>query len=273
MVPTAELTLDGARAIPGVGLRDGIKNITPMLTVTRTWNAVGAVSGMRRCLALAKDYAHRRIAFGAPLDQKPLHVDTLAGLEAEYQGAFHITFRAVELLGKEENGGLDDHEAALLRLLTPIVKLLTAKQAVAVASETLEAFGGAGYIEDTGLPRLLRDAQVLPIWEGTTNVLALDTLRAIAKEKALSALFAEVDRALAEVREARLVAIGRAARAAVTHASSWLEVTYAADPVAVEAGARRFALTLGRATELALLVGHAQWALDAEHDPRPRAAA
>ena len=63
-----------------------------------------------------------------------------------------------------------------MRLLTPIAKLLTAKQAVAVVSECIEAFGGAGYVEDTGLPALLRDAQVLPIWEGTTNVLALDAL-------------------------------------------------------------------------------------------------
>ena len=60
--------------------------------------------------------------------------------------------------------------------MTPIAKLLTAKQAVAVVSECIEAFGGAGYVEDTGLPALLRDTQVLPIWEGTTNVLALDAL-------------------------------------------------------------------------------------------------
>src|SRR5207247_694586 len=66
----------------------------------------------------------------------------------------------------------------LLRILTPIAKLTTGKQAVAVASEAIESFGGAGYVEDTGLPRLLRDAQVLPVWEGTTNVLSLDLLRA-----------------------------------------------------------------------------------------------
>jgi acyl-CoA dehydrogenase len=80
MVPTAELTLDGARAVPVYGLEDGIKNITPMLAITRTWNAVGAVAGMRRAIALAKDYARRRVAFGAPLADKPLHVDTLAQL-------------------------------------------------------------------------------------------------------------------------------------------------------------------------------------------------
>ena len=83
---------------------DGIRTITPMLIVTRTWNAVGAVAAMRRGLALARDYARRRIAFGALLVDKPLHADTLAALEAEYEGAFCLAFRAVELLGALEDG-------------------------------------------------------------------------------------------------------------------------------------------------------------------------
>lgn len=273
MVPTAELTLDGARAIPVIGTRDGIKNITPMLNITRTWNAVGAVSGMRRCLALAKDYARRRVAFGAPLADKPLHVDTLASLEAEFQGAFAITFRAVELLGKEENGELGEHEAALLRLLTPIVKLLTAKQAVMVASETLEAFGGAGYIEDTGLPRLLRDAQVLPIWEGTTNVLSLDLLRALAKGASLEPIAREVH-ACVESADPSLKAAAQAAIQAVDHANAWLMATMqSGGPTAIEGGARRFALTLGRALEVALLVREATRAKKHGDDAKPAAAA
>jgi hypothetical protein len=194
-------------------------------------------------------------------------------MEAEYQGAFHITFRAVELLGKEENGELDDHEAALLRLLTPIVKLLTAKQAVAVASETLEAFGGAGYIEDTGLPRLLRDAQVLPIWEGTTNVLSLDLLRALAKGATLEPIAREVSTCV-ENAEPSLKAPARAAIAAVAHANAWLVATMqAGGPSAVEAGARRLALTLGRALEVALLVREATRAKRHGDDAKPAAAA
>jgi hypothetical protein len=257
MVPTAELTLDGARALPVIGLRDGIKNITPMLNITRTWNAVCAVSGMRRALALAKDYARRRAAFGAPLADKPLHVDTLASLEAECEGAFLIAFRAVELLGKEECGELTEAEAGLLRLLTPIVKLVTAKQAVAIASESLEAFGGAGYVEDTGLPRLLRDAQVLPIWEGTTNVLSLDLLRVLAKGGSLEPLLREVH-ACVEGADPPLKEPATAAVRAAEHAAVWLTKTLeSGGPTAVEAGARRLALTLGRTLELALLVREA----------------
>ena len=77
-----------------------------MLNMTRTWNAVAAVSGMRRALDLARDYAAKRVAFGAPLSEKPLHAETLADLEALYAGAFLLTFRVVELLGREENGAL-----------------------------------------------------------------------------------------------------------------------------------------------------------------------
>jgi hypothetical protein len=95
------------------------------------------------------------------------------------------------LLGRQETGEATKDELALLRLLIPVAKLYTAKQAVAVASEAVEAFGGAGYIEDTGIPRLLRDAQVLSIWEGTTNVLSLDVLRAIEKTNALEAFLSD----------------------------------------------------------------------------------
>lgn len=272
MVPTAELLLDGAVAVPVIGLRDGVKNITPMLSITRTWNAVGAVSGMRHGLALAKDYARRRVAFGAPLVDKPLHVDTLASLEAEYEGAFLLTFRAVELIGKDEAGQLTEQEAALLRLLTPIVKLTTAKQAVAVASEVLESFGGAGYVEDTGLPRILRDAQVLPIWEGTTNVLSLDLLRALAKTGSLAPIGREVS-ASVEGADPSLKVAAETALRAVEHAEAWLTKTMEGGPHAVEAGARRLALTLGRALELGFLVREATRSKKYGDHAKPEAAA
>jgi alkylation response protein AidB-like acyl-CoA dehydrogenase len=274
MVPTAELSLDGTLATPVAGIRDGVRNITPMLNITRTWNAVCSVASLRRGIALARDYAGRRVAFGALLAAKPLHVDTLAGMQAEYEAAFHLTFHSVALLGREETGVITDEEAALLRLLQPLAKLTTARQAVAGASETLEAFGGAGYVEDTGLPELLRDAQVLSIWEGTTNVLALDALRAIAHTEALPVLAREVRRrAEAGMSETSLRTPATAAITAMEHAERWLAEASRRGGEQVEAGARRFALTLGRTLALALLVDHAVWALADEHDPRPAAAA
>jgi len=270
-VPTAELTLAGTPATLVGAASDGVRQITPMLSVTRTWNAVSAVSGMRRALALASDYARRRKVFGALLVDKPLHADTLAGLEAEYAGAFCLAFRAVSLLGALEHGGTDQDER-LARALVPIAKLTTGKQAVAIASEAMECCGGAGYIEDTGLPTLLRDAQVLPIWEGTTNVLSLDTLRALGKGGALEAISAEIEANVSSAKDPGLAKPGEVARAAAKHAIAWVGEAMT-QPDRLEAGARRFAMTLGRSLELALLVGHAQWCLDNGHGPRTAAAA
>ncbi len=274
-VPTAELYLRGTPAVPVLALANGVRNIVPKLHLTRTWNSVTAVSFMRRGLALARNYAQKRQAFGANLAQKPLHVDTLAAIQAEFEAAFMLSFYVVELIGKEESGNLTEEEGHLLRLLTSINKLITGKQAVAAASEVLEAFGGAGYVEDTGLPLLLRDSQVLPIWEGTTNVLSLDALRALTGEEGegLRALKGKIQQCAATAEDQVLEQTGQLAQTAVGHAEQWLLHTMRVDPAAVEAGARRFALTLGRALELALLTEHAQWSLTVEQDGRAMAAA
>lgn len=272
-VPTAELTLDGTPAtLVTAEPQNGVRSIAPMLNITRTWNAIIGTALMRRSVALARDYARRRHAFGAALAQKPLHVDTLAGMQAETEGATLLAFRAAELLGRIESGAASERDALLARVLIPVAKLTTGKQAVAVASEALEAFGGAGYIEDTGLPRLLADAQVLPIWEGTTNVLSLDTLRALGQEGSIDALQAEIAGALAAATAPELASCVSAGRSALAHAGAWLERVRGQRDL-VEAGARRFAMTLGRTLELALLARHAQWCLDQGRGPRAAAAA
>lgn len=260
-LPTAELTLDGALAVPVSGIGNGIRNIAPMLNVTRTWNAVSSVAALRRGMALARDYAKKRVQFGAPLSEKPLHTDTLAGVQAELEAAFHLAFRVVELLGRIESGEGDDDDRRLLRLLTPVAKLTTAKQCVAGLSEILECFGGAGYVEDTGIPRLLRDAQVLPIWEGTTNVLSLDLIRAAGRALDLSPLDDELALLASDLESDRAKRLAQTARDAFARAAKWLAETAPTDHVSTEAGARRFALTVGRSLELALLARHADWAL------------
>jgi acyl-CoA dehydrogenase len=260
-VPTAELMLDGARAELVGDTRHGTRHIEPMLVVTRAWNSVTSVAFMRRALALARSYAGQRRAFGSMLDQLPLHVDTLAGLEAETRGAFLLAFELVELMGRQEVGELTDEQRALMRLLTPIAKLLTAKQAVAVVSECIEAFGGAGYVEDTGLPALLRDTQVLPIWEGTTNVLALDALLRGELTAALPAVHARIAECVQDAKDERLAAAGAKAVQAIEHVATW--VREHGDAVQVQSHARRVAMTIGRALELAFLVEHARWELDA----------
>ena len=272
-VPTAELNLNGTPAQLVKESTDGVRNIAPLLNITRLWNGISAVALMRRGLALAEDYAQKRTAFGAPLSEKPLHLDTLAGLQAEAEAAFHLAFYVAELTGRSETGEISDEDAQLLRLLTPVMKLTTGKQAVSVASEVLESFGGAGYVEDTGLPVLLRDAQVLPIWEGTTNVLALDTLRALRGGDSLKQLQLLITSCVENVSAPNLADAARVVRSSFDHATTWLAEAERAGQHAVEAGARRFSLTLGRTVELALLIRQAQWSKEKESDDRSTASA
>jgi len=255
-LPTAELTLDGTPALLVGGAGDGVRKIATLFNVTRVYNAVAAVAGMRRALALAHDYAVHRVAFGKRLIDHPLHRATLASLEARFRASFHLAFRVVELLGREECGEASERELATLRLLIPVAKLFTAKQAVIVASEALEAFGGAGYIEDTGLPRLLRDAQVLPIWEGTTNVLSLDVLRAIARTGALGPWLASVRERVERVRGGVLA--GSAARLARSAARIERLVAEPHDDAALEAGARALAMAIARTEAGACMLEHRQ---------------
>jgi hypothetical protein len=266
-LPTAEIHLDGLPAWPVGELEHGVRQVAPMLNVTRSWNAICAVASMARALQLARDYARRRQAFGRSLAEQPLHAQTLAGMQAEFEAAFALSFEVAHLLGRAEHRAATPDEAALLRLLTPLAKLWTGKLAISICSEALECFGGAGYIEDTGLPQLLRDAQVYAIWEGTTNVLSLDALRALAG-KSPAALRDCIARWLAGSDDMH-------AASAVQHtldaALRWLD-THGAQRDALEAGARGLALTLARCAAAALLARQAAWAKRQRGDLRPGAA-
>jgi len=263
-LPVSEVALDGAQARLVAQVGEGTKALAPMVRLARTWNAVIALGLMRRGLALARDFSRTREASGTPLLEKPLHYDTMASLQATFEGAFHLTFRLVELIGKQEAGAIEAHERHLLHALSPIVKLTTAKQATTVLGEILEAFGGAGYMEDTGIPGLLRDAYALPLWEGTTNVMALTTLQKLRRDGRFAALKAELDRCAEAVEAPGLVHAVETAQDAFRTATRWLDEALDESQDAMEAGARRFALTLGHALELALLARHAQWALSDE---------
>jgi alkylation response protein AidB-like acyl-CoA dehydrogenase len=271
-LPTAELTLEGtpARVIGGEG--HGVRKIAALLNITRGYNACGAVGGMRRGLALARDYARRRRVFGKLLADQPLHQETLAALQVEFEAAFHLTFRAAELMGKEELGLATEQERGVLRLLTPVVKLYTARQAIASASEVIEAFGGAGYIEDTGLPRLLRDAQVLSIWEGTTNVLSLDVLRAIERDGAVKPFVADLRARLETVRSPALHEPTARVRAAAGRIEAFLHQAQSEAADFLDAGARAFAYSLARSYAASLLLEQADWSLQQDNNPRGVAA-
>jgi len=256
-LPTAELTLQGTPAQLVGGASDGIRKIATLFNITRVYNAVAAVAGMRRAVALASDYARRRHAFGKELIEHPLHVETLADMQLELRAAFLLAFRVVELLGKDECGDATESELRLLRFLIPVAKLYTAKQAIAVASEALEAFGGAGYLEDTGIPRLLRDAQVLSIWEGTTNILSLDALRAMERNEVLAEWASDVRRRVGDVKLAELSSCTENALRALQRIEQYAGRAGRAGAESQQAGARGFAFSIARTEAAALLVEQA----------------
>lgn len=185
-LPTAQLLLTGSKARI-VGTKDkGVRTISTLFNITRIYNTISAVSYIRRAYSLCKAYSVQREAFGQKIEKHLLHRKSLRELEIAYQSNTMLGLFLAQLLGKEDCEKATASEKALLRILTPVAKLYTAKQSIKYASEHIEMFGGLGYLEDTGIPVMLRDTQTLSIWEGTTNVLSLDMLRAVEKEDGLN---------------------------------------------------------------------------------------
>jgi alkylation response protein AidB-like acyl-CoA dehydrogenase len=248
-LPTAEIGLREAYAWPlGDPAEPGLGRMMTLVVITRLHNAAAAAAGMRRGLAYAQAYAAARQVAGGRLDANPLHRATLGTLAVDTAGAFVLAGHAFALLGRVEVDG-DPAAAAELRVVAPLAKLATGRLAVQAASEYVECFGGAGYVEDTGIPRLLRDAQVLPIWEGTTNVLALDVLRAVGRDGAARPLLA------------RLSAVADRSPA-LREATGDLAAAFAGDLTSdkVVAGARGLALRAAYALTAALLFEQADTA-------------
>jgi alkylation response protein AidB-like acyl-CoA dehydrogenase len=224
-MPTGEVTLHDAEA-EEIG---DFSAIADMLNLSRLYNAVASVAVIGRAIHEARWYIERRRAFGKAVAEFPLAQEILLDLEAEHLAALLLTFETVDALRRADDGNAE--AARLLRILTPVAKAVTGKLAVPCVSEAMELIGGNGYIEDWPMPRLLRDAQVLPIWEGTTSILVLDTLRTARKERGHELLLSRIRRSFPD--EARK-----------------LEASFDALD---ERGARRWMDALARAYQLALL--------------------
>lgn len=242
-LPTAELSLEGTPAQLVGGEGHGVRKISSLFNITRIYNAICSIGQMRRAIELATEYARIRSAFGARLIDHPLHRLTLSDMQLEWMGCFHLTMKAVEILGKEECKKATDLEYSLLRVLTPLAKLYCGKAVVSVCSEAVECFGGAGYMEDTGIPKLLRDAQTLSIWEGTTNVLSLDMLRAFEKENGLAAIKTDL---AARIKALRNLEWQKTLVGALSQLSGNFEAAKKLGTESVTGNARGFAMTLTR---------------------------
>ncbi|MFD3551748.1 acyl-CoA dehydrogenase family protein [Streptomyces goshikiensis] len=166
----------------------GVKTIIEMVAATRLDCAIGSAAQMRQALTQAVHHAEHRSAFGARLIEQPLMRNVLADLALESEAATVLTMRLAAAYDADT-----DQERAFLRIAVPAAKYWVTKRCTPMVAEALECLGGNGYVEESGLPRLLRESPLNSIWEGSGNVQALDVLRALQREPlALNAFLQEV---------------------------------------------------------------------------------
>jgi putative acyl-CoA dehydrogenase len=171
----------------------GVRTIIEMVNYTRLDCVLGAAAGMRQAVANATHHAAHRKAFGQLLIEQPLMQNVLADLAIESEAA---TLLALRVAGACDRAHESEQEALMKRIGTAVAKYWTTKRAAAHAAEALECLGGNGYVEESIMPRLYREAPLNSIWEGSGNVNCLDVLRAMRREpRTAEAFFAEAERA------------------------------------------------------------------------------
>jgi putative acyl-CoA dehydrogenase len=238
---SSELELDGTVAHRLGDEGRGVRTIIEMVAATRLDCVLGSTSLMRRAVSEASWHAAHRSAFGSLLVDKPLMQNVLADLAVETEAATALAVR----LAAAVDGRADPHEAALRRIALPLAKFWVCKRTPAMVAEALECLGGNGYVEESGMPLLYREAPLNSVWEGSGNVNALDVLRALGREpEALDAWITEVGRArggdprLDRAVEDTLALLG----------------TLLGDPVQLEVQARRLAGRMAAVLQGSLLV-------------------
>lgn len=188
----------------------GVATILEMVALTRQDCMLGSSSIMRTALVEAVHHARHRMAFGKLLVDQPLMQNVLADLALESEAALALTLRVARAADRAPH---DAHEAAFARIATAIGKYFICKRTPAFVNEAQECLGGAGYVEESILPRLYRQAPLNSIWEGSGNIQCLDVLRALAREPASrDALFAELGKAASmhTLLDAEIIALERA---------------------------------------------------------------
>ncbi len=218
----------------------GVRTITSMVAMTRLDCVIGSAAGMRAALVQAVHHARYRRAFGSALVDKPLMANVLADLALESEAATTLMLRLAGAVDRAQHGDATEH--AFARLAVAVGKYWVTKRGPNVAAEALECLGGNGYVEQSGMPRLYRDAPLNSVWEGSGNVSALDVLRALAREPASTAAY------LDELE---------VARGADRHLDAAIDAAREAVAAPDEAGARLLVEQLALTLQGSLLVRHA----------------
>src|SRR5579884_4103428 len=219
---TGEVTLHGALAYQVGALERGFVQMTEMINLTRIWAAIGSLAAMRRSLLEALVHTRGRIAFGRPLAAHPLMKRQLVDLLVEVEGCAALAFETTAVLERVDRHGAGE-DLRLLRILTPLCKYYIPKRGEYVTLEALEMRGGNGYVEDWVNPRLLRDAIVNVIWEGSSNVIVLDVARAITREGAAAALFDMLHQRLQALQHPLVVSLASEAQALANRTNERLQ--------------------------------------------------
>jgi acyl-CoA dehydrogenase len=185
-MPSGEIKLEGALAWLVGDAQQGFKQMADMINMSRLSNGMRAAGMMRRALTEALFVARNRQAFGKPLIELPLMRRQLLKLMLPAEAARSVLFFTAKELEKADAG--DEDARRRVRLMTPLIKFRACRDARKATGDAMEVRGGVGYTEEWSDPRLVRDAHLGSIWEGTSNIVALDVLRAIRREQCLEAL-------------------------------------------------------------------------------------
>ena len=273
---TAEVTYEGAVGYLVGDPASGFKQMMEMVNVSRLSNAMRSAGIMRRAVLESLVHARGRLAFGRPLAALPLLRATLLEMLLDAEAAASVVLHGAAALDRWDAGSAADR--ALFRILTPLAKYWITARARHVAGEAMNVRGGNGYIEEWPNPRLLRDAYLGAIWEGATNVVALDVQRAILRDGGLEALGRFITGRLDAVGEARAKPWVETVRSALTEVADrvagWARTPSEPEETAErELQARPVADRLYHALAAALLLAEGQVRLDRAGDARKLAAA
>ena len=254
---TGEVTLQGAQAYL-VGNRErGFVQMTEMINLTRIWAAIGSLAAMRRSYIEALVYTRGRIAFGRPLAEHPLMRRQLVDLLIEVEGCAALAFETTAVLERVDRHGVEE-DRRLLRILTPLCKYYIPKRGEYVTLEALEMRGGNGYIEDWVNPRLLRDAIVNVVWEGSSNVIVLDVLRVIEREGAGAAFYHMLHTRLQSLQHPGVVPVAQQVLTLVSHLAERLQELTSLDHESAQLPMRGLVERMVQLTIVTLLLEQAQ---------------
>src|SRR6266513_2071010 len=257
---TGEVTLHGAQAYLVGHLGRGFVQMTEMINLTRIWAAFGSLAAMRRSFLEALTYTRERVAFGRPLAEHPLMRRQLVDLLIEVEGCAALVFETVAVLERVDRHGVEE-DRRLLLILPPLSKYYIPKRGEYVTIEALEMLGGNGYIEEWANPRLLRDAIVNVVWEGSSNVIVLDVARAMAREGVDAALFGMLYQRLQSLQHASIVPVAQEVLTQIHHVSERVRSLPTLDEESAQLPLRGLVERMAQLTIITLLLEQAEFEL------------